>query len=188
MTEEKSLYVDDVSNGNLKYFQASDNPYDIYAVTKDLTGEDRISFTSPKPVLEDLLVDNAQLQLSQSRYAEELKSLWDETSDILKGFQECVSQRFGGAVIKLDEIQSVLGKLVLKTISTKTGSSLIPRFLKASRSQDYQGSREVFSDFSVQAERFAKVVITEVHESPESRLVPNAHIGGVAGGAKYIGG
>jgi hypothetical protein len=205
--EEKTVYFADgrptvyQTAGNLYESKAPSTYGDLYDLSDHLTPQSSEIYTlgnnlstetdanrgnREKPVLEDLPVKR-NLEVVELA-GEEFESLWSETEHLLKDLQNCFKRKFGGLVVKIDEMQSVLEKLIVKTMSKEVGSPLISKFCFASRNNDSSLSSEVFSSFESQAERFAKVVISEVHEHSTTRLIPDAHIGGVAGGSKYIAG
>jgi hypothetical protein len=143
-------------------------------------------FMDSKPVLEDLPMD--AVDAKENQYAEEFADLWGNSGDILLQFQEQVKKSFQGMNVRVEDIQQVLGNLVLKTRTAQKGSPLIPLFLRASRANKHEVVSEVFDSFVNQAERFAKIIISERQEPSVSRSIPDAHVGGVAGGSKFIAG
>jgi hypothetical protein len=145
--------------------------------------------STTKPVLEDLPVETESgFSLEDNNFDAELDKLWSSTTEILKEFQERVSAEFNGMTVKLSDIREVLGKLVVRTCMNKSSPVLVSAFLEASRKDNFSKISQAFDTFMNQAERFARLIISELRESPMSRLVPHAQIGGIAGGSKFIAG
>jgi hypothetical protein len=140
-----------------------------------------------KPVLDDLPVSSSAIE--PNRHLEpEFEKLWSNTGRALKDFQVEAAALFDNVLVPLDEIKAVLGKLVIKSQTRKSGSLMISQFLKASRLQDHLEVSKLFNTFLNQAERFARVIISERCESSGAQLIEDSKVGGVAGGSKYIAG
>jgi hypothetical protein len=146
--------------------------------------------TIDKPVLEDLpVLDGGSWSMNlENEFKNELEQLWNRSGDMLKGFQDQAKNVFKDIDVKMEDIQDVLGKLILKAQTRKQGSSLISTFLAASRRQDFSTISKVFDTFANQAERFARLIVSERHDSTGSKLISEAAVGGVAGGSKFIAG
>jgi hypothetical protein len=139
-----------------------------------------------KPVLLDLPLAADHAVGGGDDVLREFDVLRERTADILKRFQEEVQTVFKGTVIKVDDLQLALGKAVLAAQNRRMGSTLIPRFLKASKENDLTTSKVAVRYFLYQAERFARVIVSELREAPGSKLIGDAQIGGVARGKKFI--
>jgi hypothetical protein len=141
-----------------------------------------------KPVLEDLSKPIVPLQGFDVQYEQELELLWNKAGNTLQELQDHIERAFPGTIVKIDDIRAAVEKLIFQAQTRKTGSSLVSRFLDASRKKDFSTISNVFDTFVNQAERFAKVIVSERSESANSRLIADAQVGGVAGRSKFIAG
>jgi hypothetical protein len=149
-----------------------------------------VSTVTNKPILEDLPLDEGEVPSMglDEDYSREFAELWEKSEGVLIELQRHVKTVFKGAFLNVNDIQQALGKVILNTKIANEGSNMIPLFLKASKKKDYGTISKVFESFGNQAERFARLIILERQEPAGSRLISDAHVGGVAGGSKFIAG
>jgi hypothetical protein len=180
-----SMYYYEVKDSTTYQTQVDD----LYDQKVDISyGDQRSAKLSlgDKPVLDDLPLKNLAAKNLEAKNQIQLELLFDKTSVILSEFQEAAKKEFEEVDLKLEDIQNVLGKLISSALNKKRGSNLVSHFRKASKQNDFETIGHVFDTFANQAERFARVIVSERGEHSNFRLILQANIGGVAGGKKFI--
>jgi hypothetical protein len=157
----------------------------VYSVLEDFKQAKPAFSLDKKPVLEDLPVAGIPTNTDEDLFSGGLDTFFEKTKDILSQFQEAANKELDVAV-KLEDLKLALEKVIVKSQTRKLGSSLVTKFLQASKTNDFQTISNIFESFGNQAERFARVIVSERSEPVGARLITQSFIGGVAGGKKFI--
>ena len=85
-------------------------------------------------------------------------------------------------------MQAAIGKVIAKTQVRSRGSTLISHFLRAAQEDQLTKMSEVFDIFISEAEKFARMIVSEFFVEESQKVIPKAAIGGIAGGSKFMAG
>jgi hypothetical protein len=129
-----------------EYELSSSTNYSFYTTPPQ---DGMVKFSLDKnPVLEDLPLDCLE-SFSENIHFERF---FQNTHNLLVDFQAEVKEEFNGLEVKLKDLELVLGRLILRTKNSENGSTLISRFVQASRNNNSEAISRVFDSFVNQAE------------------------------------
>jgi hypothetical protein len=144
-----------------------------------------IPFKNPEP---NTVRSNIFEEERKHKNGTAFEEFWGQHTGILEELKCAIDTNFSGIVVSLNDIREAVERVIFKAKVREQGSSLIGHFLRAAQEDNFRSLSEVFDIFVSEADRFSRVIVSELFVEESQRLIPKVSIGGIAGGSKHIAG
>jgi len=111
-----------------------------------------------------------------------------ENEDLCVDLKRAIDKSFVEINVAKEDIQSAIEKMIIRSQVRAQGSPLIRHFLRAAKENEMHSLSEVFYIFLSEADKFARMIVSDFFMEQSKRIISEVSIGGIAGGKKFIAG